>query len=88
MTLHVISTLSADLPAIALLVDTACGYPCHGEQSGGGIHCPPADCMTHTHAEVLAHPDGTRWAYIYDDVTAPFLVGRTPEDLGADWFPE
>lgn len=72
-------TTQADAQALSDAVDRALNYP-------------NLETGTQRYADIVAHPDGTRWAYPSTDtvtgiVTSQALQEPTPEELDDSWFP-
>jgi hypothetical protein len=81
MTLYYIMSTQPKAQAIAGPVNTVIGYPIHGVDIGGGIHCLPSQSDTTHYADVLQHPTLALWAYPADPIVV-HIVGPNAVTLG------
>lgn len=90
-------TVQKDANDYAAAVDSKYGYPKPGKDIGGGVHAPPAQSVTTSHAAVTKHPTLALWSYpdsTPSDTSASKPVADVPlpgtatkQSLDATWTP-
>ena len=78
MSFYVFANLT-DAQALASKVDTTLGYPKLGTTIGGGVPPTALQATTFRHANVLAHPSGTQWAYPVDATNGGAVAGSATQ---------